>query len=243
MAKKINLAFLWHMHQPNYIDPIKKEFIMPWVRLHALQDYYDIPKAILRARGAKSNINFVPSLLEQLEFYIKKEYSDSYFIVVKKNAKDLNKTEKNFLLDKLFNINIEKVVFRSKRYKELYEKKEYLLNLGKSDLAEEFFEQEIRDLQVHFQLGWSGTELKNNKFIKELIKKDRDFTEEEKNELLSIQDEFLIKVSDYIKGLTDNEKVEVSLTPFYHPIIPIMNDIIMLIRLGLIPLLRIIFRI
>jgi alpha-amylase/alpha-mannosidase (GH57 family) len=162
---------------------------------------------------------------------------------VKKNAKDLNKTEKNFLLDKLFNINIEKVVFRSKRYKELYEKKEYLLNLGKSDLAEEFFEQEIRDLQVHFQLGWSGTELKNNKFIKELIKKDRDFTEEEKNELLSIQDEFLIKVSDYIKGLTDNEKVEVSLTPFYHPIIPIMNDIIMLIRLGLIPLLRIIFRI
>ncbi len=225
MVNKINLAFLWHMHQPNYVDPIKKEFIMPWVRLHAMQDYLDIPSAILKPENAKTNINFVPSLLEQLEFYIDKKYSDSYLMVVEKDVKVLTDLEKNFIVDKLFNINIEKVVLKSTRYKELFQKKEDLLITKKDNIGLEFFEQEIRDLQVHFQLGWSGTKLKNNIFIKELIKKDRGFTEEEKNKLLTIQYQFLIEVRDYIKSLANNNNCEVSITPFYHPIIPIMNDI------------------
>jgi alpha-amylase/alpha-mannosidase (GH57 family) len=225
MVNKINLAFLWHMHQPNYVDPIAKEFIMPWVRLHAMQDYLDIPNAILKAPNAKTNINFVPSLLEQLEFYIERKYSDSYLIMVEKNAKNLTTQDKNFIVEKLFNINIEKVVLKSLRYRELFEKKEFLLSIKKDNMGEEFLEQELRDLQVHFQLGWSGTKLKEDLFIKELIKKDKYFTEEEKNELLNIQYKFLKDVKNYIKSLAHNERMEVSITPFYHPIAPVMNNI------------------
>jgi len=225
MVNKINLAFLWHMHQPNYVDPIKKEFIMPWVRLHAMQDYLDIPYAILKAENAKTNINFVPSLLEQLEFYIDKKYSDNYLMVVEKKVIDLSDLERNFIVDKLFNINIEKTVFASIRYKELFQKKEFLLSTKKNNIGLEFFEQELRDLQVHFQLGWSGTKLKNNTYIQELIQKDRDFTEEEKSKLLGIQYDFLKEVRNYIKSLANNDNCEISITPFYHPIIPIMNDI------------------
>ena len=61
MAEKINVAFMWHMHQPIYIDPLTQRFIMPWVRLHAMQDYLDIPLAMLKPKGSKFNINYAIS--------------------------------------------------------------------------------------------------------------------------------------------------------------------------------------
>ena len=220
--KKINVAFLWHMHQPIYIDPLTERFIMPWVRLHAMQDYLDIPSAMLKPKGSKFNINFVPSLLMQLEYYIEKRYSDDYLEVAQKRVGELSFEEREFIVKNFFNINTEKVVFKSSRYKELFLKKQSLLS--QESISNSFTDNEILDLQIHFQLGWSGTKLKSDSFISSLVKKDRIFTEDEKLKMLEIQYLFLIEVRDYIKSLV-NSGAEVSLTPFYHPIIPVMNDI------------------
>ena len=40
---KLKVAFLWHMHQPFYLNPEKNSFLMPWVRFHGLKDYLDMP--------------------------------------------------------------------------------------------------------------------------------------------------------------------------------------------------------
>ncbi len=223
MIKKLHLAFLWHMHQPMYLDPLTERFIMPWVRLHALKDYLDIPQAMLDAKNAKFNINFVPSLLTQLDDYIESKHMDDYLEFAYKNPDWMSPWEKEFVIKNFFNINREKIVFKSRRYKELYHKKN---NMPPEFWSTSFSPQDIRDLQILFHLGWSGTALiKNSTLLKELIKKDSDFTENEKTALLNEQYEYLKTIRDFIKGLASNKNVEVSITPFYHPIIPVMNDI------------------
>lgn len=223
MIKKLNIAFLWHMHQPSYLDPLTNTFIMPWVRLHALKDYMDIPYAMMRNKNAKFNINFVPSLLNQLDFYIDEKYSDDYLVLSKKNSDNLTDWDKHFIIKNFFNINTEKIVYKSPRYKELFHQKE---NLKEHNWIKSFTSQDLRDLQIHFNIGWSGNGLiQNSEFIKKLIEKDRNFTEEEKQQLLFEQKEYLLKVKNFIKSLALNQNIEVSVTPFYHPIIPVMNDI------------------
>ena len=43
--KKLGIAFLWHMHQPFYKDTLTGKYLMPWVRLHGVKDYF--PMALL----------------------------------------------------------------------------------------------------------------------------------------------------------------------------------------------------
>ena len=43
---KLQLILLWHMHQPFYKDLVSGEYRLPWVRLHALKDYYGMVKLL-----------------------------------------------------------------------------------------------------------------------------------------------------------------------------------------------------
>ena len=64
-GKPLFVAFLWHMHQPWYIWDEDGESALPWVRLHTVKDYYDMPK-LLEDTGFPATINYVPSLLRQI---------------------------------------------------------------------------------------------------------------------------------------------------------------------------------
>lgn len=223
MVKQLNIAFLWHMHQPIYLDPLTQSFIMPWVRLHALKDYLDIPRAMLKNPGAKFNINFVPSLLTQLDDYIEERYADLYLKVAQKRTEDLSDWEKNFLIKSFFNINAERIIMKVPRYRELFLKRQ---GTPEGEWLDRFSNQDLIDLAVHFHLGWSGTKLvEGSPFIQELIAKGHQYSEGEKRQLLDEQHQFLKEVKQYIQDLSRDPRVEVSVTPFYHPIIPVMNDI------------------
>ena len=39
----LSIAFVWHMHQPYYKDDLTGSYILPWVRMHGIKDYYDMP--------------------------------------------------------------------------------------------------------------------------------------------------------------------------------------------------------
>ena len=63
------VAILWHMHQPFYEDLVTREHILPWVRLHALKDYYGMVALLREFPGVRMTFNLVPSLLVQLEAF------------------------------------------------------------------------------------------------------------------------------------------------------------------------------
>ena len=64
--KKLDLVLLWHMHQPDFRDPVTGEFLLPWVYLHAIKDYTDMAAHLEQVPGARAVVNFTPVLLEQL---------------------------------------------------------------------------------------------------------------------------------------------------------------------------------
>ena len=72
------VALLWHMHQPYYEDLVTREHILPWVRLHALKDYYGMVALLREFPAVSMTFNLVPSLLVQLEAFAADRAHDRY---------------------------------------------------------------------------------------------------------------------------------------------------------------------
>lgn len=73
---KLCCAFVWHMHQPLYLDPVSGHFAMPWVRLHAVKAYNDMLKCLDERHETRVTFNFVPSLLYQISLYLEGKTDD-----------------------------------------------------------------------------------------------------------------------------------------------------------------------
>ncbi|MDR2399519.1 MAG: hypothetical protein LBD61_03725 [Endomicrobium sp.] len=217
--KKVYLAFLWHQHQPMYKNPITGIYELPWVRLHATKDYYDMVAILDGFPKIKSNINLVPSLLMQLEEYASGKAKDKFMDLTLKDAKLLTDDEKMFILPNFFLSNLENMILPFSRYCELYNKKNQAPN------GSLFEEQDFRDLQVWFNLSWFDPYWrKTDEFIKYLYDKGKDFSEDEKRKLIDKQIEICGEVVSKHKEVQDRGQIEVTVTPFYHPILPLLCD-------------------
>jgi len=224
--KKIKLAFLWHHHQPLYKNPSTGIYELPWVKLHATKDYFDTVAILDEFPKIKATFNLVPSLIEQIEEYASGTAKDLFTDITLKPATELSKDDKVFLLYNFFMANWKTMVLPNKRYKELLEKRGK--NTSKETLKRVqayFSSAEFRDLQVWFNLSWMDPYWKNNdELIKILYKKGRDFTEEEKNALVKKQNEICAKIIGKYKEVQDRGQIEVSTTPYFHPILPLLCD-------------------
>lgn len=221
MNKKLYLCFLWHMHQPYYKNPNTGKFEMPWVFLHALKSYYDMPW-IASKYNVKATFNLVPSLIVQLEEY-KDSSSCQFLSLLEKDVSSLTLDEKRYLLRFLFSANVENMIKPFDRYYQLFLKKHRVRD---GELDGVFNDQEFLDLEVLFILSWCGNYLRqNNETVKTLIEKGKFFSQEEKLKLLKETLNFVKNLVNIYKDLLSIGAIEISTTPFYHPIIPILLDI------------------
>lgn len=217
--KKLYLLFLWHMHQPVYKDASEGQFKLPWVFLHAIKDYSEMLK-YYEIYPIKATFNFVPSLLDQLYEYQSYDCDDLVLNKMKKEAKKLTVKERELLIPRLFWANLANMIKPLPRYYELYEKYK-----GSSDLSSVFTDYELLDVEVLFLLSWTGTFLREeSSVIKRLLLKGRNFSEKEKGELFGILHEKVKYIFNQIKSLKEKGKVEISLTPYFHPILPLLID-------------------
>src|SRR5437773_2960036 len=95
---RINLCFLWHMHQPFYKDLVSGEYKLPWTRMHALKDYYGMVHILEEFPQIRQTFNLVPSMMVQVEEYAAGEARDPYLQVALKPAESLTGDERAFLL-------------------------------------------------------------------------------------------------------------------------------------------------
>jgi len=215
--KKLYLCFLWHMHQPWYIDPFTQEFEMPWVFLHAIKDYYEMPWLVSRYKKIKATFNLVPSLMKQLQIYSENPSSCKFLNLLKKEVDKISATEKDYLLKILFSANLTTMIKPIPRYFQIYQKYMTIQNLTNQDFL---------DLQVLFLLSWTGNYLReNNHYIKTLFEKGKDFTQAEKEKLINVLLNFLKEIIPYYKKLEREGKIEITTTPYYHPILPLLLNI------------------
>ncbi|MCI0376045.1 MAG: glycoside hydrolase family 57 protein [Gemmataceae bacterium] len=221
---ELTLAFHWHQHQPYYPDDLTGENPMPWVRLHGVKDYYGMALHLLEFPEMRCTINLVPSLLLQIQAYTDRGATDKLLQASRWQAGSLAEADCLYLLDHFFMANAERMIRPHPRYYELYQRRAPGKNTAREALRR-FGERDFRDLQVWFNLAWvHPLVFENDVWLRDLVRKGRHFSEEEKNWLLEKHIEILRQIIPLHQKLADSGQVELTTTPFYHPILPLLFD-------------------
>jgi len=235
MAKKIFLAFLWHHHQPYYRlsnGNGKSVFQMPWVRLHGIKDYWGMASLLKEYPKLKANFNLVPALLKQIQEYLAGDV-DHLLLLARGKAAELDAQDKRFLLENSFMANPEFMIGRCPRYNELYQKfKKVMVSESGSVststfnyIIKEFNTQDFLDLQVCSNLAWfHPLIMERDPELKALKKKSKGYTEDEKKFVIDRQLRYMAEIIPLHKKMQEDKQIEVTTTPFYHPILPLLMD-------------------
>jgi alpha-amylase/alpha-mannosidase (GH57 family) len=219
----LRLILLWHQHQPFYKDLVTGEYRLPWVRLHALKDYYGMVKLLDEFPNVHQNFNLVPSLITQIQDYVAGTAQDPFLKVAAKPAKDLTQKERQFALQYLFQANPTNVIGRYPRYWELREK--FREHGYSAEKAEKYLEpQHFTDLQVLSQIAWFDEFFLEDNDIAGLIKKERNYSLDDQTFVIRRERELLAKVLPVHADAAKKGSIEISATPFYHPILPLICD-------------------
>jgi alpha-amylase/alpha-mannosidase (GH57 family) len=210
------VAILWHMHQPFYEDLVTREHILPWVRLHALKDYYGMVALLREFPDVRATFNLVPSLLIQLEAFAADRARDQYLELGLKPADQLTDTDTAFILANFFHAQRQRMIESYPRYAELLERRAASARFTTGDL---------RDLQVWQKLAWMDPfYLADDIRIQGLVAKGRDFIEEDKALLRGVELELLNRVIPEYREAAARRQIEIATSPFYHPILPLLCD-------------------
>lgn len=226
MPNPLDVVIVWHMHQPYYKDPLKNEYALPWTYLHSIKDYFDMPAIVEDTPGAKAVFNLVPSLIEQILDYAAGTAADPFLKKGMADPADLSQDDRIFLLENFFSANRQNMIEPSRRYLELL----YMAGEGKPGSASErvrhFSNQDLLDLQVWFFLSWTGEAARRRyPVFAELIAKGEKFTLADKELLFATQRELLQAIIPLYKKLHEEGRIELSVTPYYHPILPLLCDL------------------
>jgi alpha-amylase/alpha-mannosidase (GH57 family) len=219
----LRLILLWHQHQPYYKDLVTGDYRLPWVRLHALKDYYGMVKLLDEFPNVHQNFNLVPSLMIQIQDYVAGTAQDPFLKVAAKPAKDLTQEERRFALQYLFQANPGNLIGRYPRYRELFER--YGEHGHSAERAEKYFQAgDFTDLQVLSQIAWFDEFFLEDKDVAALIKKERNYSLEDQSFVIQRERELLGKVLPAYAAAAKKGSIEISATPFYHPILPLVCD-------------------
>lgn len=221
-TKKLSIAFYWHMHQPVYQLTPTGDYLMPWVRLHAVKDYLDMVLILEKFPKIKLNFNLVPVLLDSLIDYGENDLHDIHSRLTVTDVEDLTADDKEFIINNFFDANFHSMILPSDEYNRLYQK--YQLN-QENDINK-FSNQEYSDLMALFNLAWFDPIYKNMyPELKKLIKKGKGYTTEDRIKIIDIQRDIIRKIIPTYKKFSDEGKIEITTSPYYHPILPILLDI------------------
>ena len=201
------------MHQPYYKDDLTNTYLLPWVRLRSAKDYFKMPALLDGYPGVRATFNLVPSLLAQIEDYMREDSVDLFLNLSSRDAAELSPEEREFVLRWMRESPRSLKVQQSPRY----------LELASRPLDAKFTTQDMRDLQIWFNLAWCDPVwVDAEPRLSELKRRDRDFTEVDKTPLFEAQREMLTKVIPKYRELAARGQSELTFSPYYHPILPLL---------------------
>jgi len=219
---RVHLSVLWHMHQPQYRDPETGRYVLAWTRLHALKDYWGMVTMLKEFPNFHATFNIVPSLGMQLEEYASGKFIEPWFDLAFKAVEELTREDKAEILGRAFQVNHERLMSQWPRFVELHE---WAQPASGAQALVSFTQRDWRDLQLLSQLAWmEQTWLEKDTVISRLASQGKDFTHKDKAALRAKQLELLALVLPAYREVAQTGQIELSTTPFYHPILPLICD-------------------
>lgn len=222
VGKKLSIAFYWHMHQPVYQLNADGDYLMPWVRLHGVKDYLDMALSVNDFKSLKLNFNLVPALLDSLIEYGHKDYHDIHSRLTVTDISLLSDDDKEFILNNFFDANYSSMIYHHEPYNKLYQKR-----FASEDISiNDFSAQEYSDIMAWFNIAWLDPIYKNMfPELKDLINKEDNFTLEDRIAIIEFHRQIIRLIIPTYKKLMEEGKIELTTSPYYHPILPILLDI------------------
>jgi alpha-amylase/alpha-mannosidase (GH57 family) len=225
---RLCVAFLWHQHQPFYraaLDgPPEGAYLLPWVRLHAVRDYYPMAMLLDEFPGVRATVNLVPSMVAQLEDYTERGATDLWMELSLTPSRGLGEAERGFVVARFFDADRRNEIAPFPRYAELFEKRRAGARMTDAD---------ITDLRMWFNLAWFPPEAREGTMrledggdlsVSEFVAKGRGFDDDEIAAVLDAQLRLMRNVVPLHRRLAAEGRIEVSVSPFYHPILPLVAD-------------------
>jgi alpha-amylase/alpha-mannosidase (GH57 family) len=219
---RLNICFVWHMHQPDYKDHLTGQYKMPWVRLHGVKDYLDMAKMLEAFPRIRQTFNLVPSLIDQIQDYAYTDKPlDRHQAITLQDT--LTDDDRLFILERFFDANHDRMVARSGYYNQLLIRKN---QLGGPEKALPYFtDQELFDITVLFHLVWTDPLwIETYPELNALWQKGSQYTREDRLQLLNCHQTILQSILPCYKALQNSNHIEVTVTPYYHPILPLLID-------------------
>lgn len=232
-GKKLKLNLYWHMHQPDYRDLVTGEYVLPWTYLHALKDYSDMAYHLEQNPAVRATFNFVPILVEQLQDYAEQATTQQWRdpllrLLANPDLDHVSDAECQLIVDSCFKAHHEKMLSPFPHYQrllQLFQLVEPVMTSG-SGQFHYLSAQYKADLLVWYHLAWTGEGLRRkNKTIQQLMQKGLFFSLEDRQALLAVISETLVGILPRYRTLLDKGQIEVSTTPYHHPILPLLIDL------------------
>ncbi|GKS68515.1 alpha-amylase/alpha-mannosidase, GH57 family [Nitrosomonas sp. PY1] len=227
--KKLNLVFLWHMHQPDYRDHATQEFVLPWVYLHAIKDYTDMAYHLETHPQVKAVVNFVPILLDQLDDFAQQFSTGKMRNPLLKQLsnprlEDISIQERIYLLDSCFLSNHENMLKPYPSYRRLYEFSQAFSKYNDNELGY-ISGQYFADLLVWYHIVWMGESVRrHNVFVQKLLEQNKGFSYQDRLQLFNLIGDLIGDLIPRYRKLVESGQIELSTTPHYHPLAPLMID-------------------
>jgi len=229
--KRLPVVLLWHMHQPQYRDCLTGRYVLPWTYLHAIKDYTDMAAHLEAHPGARAVVNFTPVLLEQLDELsqgVAQHLSDGAALpdpvlaLLGPDPVPAAPAERLELMRACLRAQRKHMIERFGPYLELATLVETLASLERVQYASD---QLIHDLAVWYHIAWLGeTVRRSDSRVAALTEQGRSFSAAQRRELLALIGELLGGVIPRFRRLAESGQCELSVTPYSHPILPLLQD-------------------
>jgi alpha-amylase/alpha-mannosidase (GH57 family) len=228
---RLPVVLLWHMHQPQYRDALTGRYVLPWTYLHAIKDYTDMAAHMEANPASRAVVNFTPVLLEQLEEISRRvadhmrsgsPLPDPVLALLGPDPVPAEPAERLELLRACLKAQRKQMIERFGPYLELATLAEPLATLERVSYASD---QLIHDLAVWYHLAWLGeTVRRSDTFVSSLTQQGRAFTDVQRRELLSLIGDLVASIVPRYRKLSERGQCELSVTPYGHPIVPLLLD-------------------
>ena len=225
----LDVVLVWHMHQPEYRDSATGEFRLPWVYLHAIKDYTDMAWHLEHHPQARAVVNFVPVLLEQLE-----DYADQFArgtlrdpllrMLARPEHEPFSSAERTLVLERCFHANHHQMIVPFPPYRRLHELLTVVEGYGR-DAVGYLSDRYLFDLLTWYHLSWTGeTVRRESTLVTELMAAGSGFSHAQRLALLQCIGGLVSGVIPRYRRLEAAGQIEISTTPYFHPLAPLLID-------------------
>ena len=223
--KRLAVAFLWHLHQPQYRLRGETVCSLPWVRLHGIRAYYDMVRVLEEFPEIRVTVNLVPCLLDQIRAY-EHGATDLFLEMGAVPAQELDDGQKAFLFDRFFSAGEARMIGSLPAFAEMLRRRNQARRVrGWAQAWKEFSTGDYRDLQALFDLSWFGFKAREEfPEIRVLRGQGRGFTREDIRRIHGVEREILARLIPLYRHAAASGQLEISASPYAHPILPLLCD-------------------